>query len=135
MAEEQFLYDDFFAPADDPGVEIYPVIRGRKVPMRVKRGISLVDAGEARDLASKKALKDGIPQVVSIDETRMNILLLKKAIVAWPFTKDGKPVPINEKTIGDLSGVAAQAILDEIQKLMQVRQDSLAPFEQRSDVA
>jgi hypothetical protein len=75
VAEETFLYDDFFSPADDPGIEISPMIRGRKVPLRIKRGISLVDAGEARDLASKKALKDGAPVVVSIDPEACDLVL------------------------------------------------------------
>lgn len=131
---EVFLYDDFFSPADDPGIEIRPVIRGREVPLRVKRGISLVDAGEARELATKRVLRNGIPEIVAIDETRMNVVLLKRVIVSWPFTKrDGSPVPINEKTIGDLVGDAAQAVLDEVQKLFEVREESLVPFENRSE--
>jgi hypothetical protein len=133
VAEETFLYDDFFSPADDPGIEIRPMIRGREVPLRIKRGISLVDAGEARDLASKKALQNGTPVVVDVNETRMNILILKRVILSWPFVKkDGSPVPITEKTIGELVGDAAQAILEEIQALMSAREESLAPFAKRS---
>jgi hypothetical protein len=137
LKNETFLYDDFFSPADDRGVEIRPKIRGREVPMRVKRGISLVDAGEAREAATKKVIDPatGMVRVLSVDEVRMNISLLKKAIIEWPFVKDGKPLPITEKSIGELNGDAAEAILGEIQKLMAARQEALAPFENRSDAA
>lgn len=130
-----FLYDDFFSPKDDPGIEIRPVVRGREVPIRVKRGLSLVAAAEARHRASTHVLnrQTGMPEVVAVDETRMNILLLQASLVSWPFRyRDGSPVPINEETIGELLGDVASAVLSEIQAMMEGRQKSLVPFEQPS---
>jgi len=134
-SEELFLYDDFFSPVDDPGIEIHAMIRGRKVPLRIKRGLSLIDAANARERASTRVLnrQTGMPEVVAMDESRMNILLLQSSIISWPFKyRDGSLVPITEQTIGEMLGDAAAAVLEHVQRLMEGRQEALVPFDKPS---
>jgi hypothetical protein len=140
--KELFLYDDFFVPADDPGIEIRPVIRGREVPMFVRRGFSFRDVGAARERASKRVLNRGTGQVdsVVVDETRAAIILLEHVIVSWPFVRrdrDGtlSPVPINQTTIGEFLGEGAEAVMVEIQRISDGRRAALVPFDAPSDKA
>lgn len=86
-SNETFLVDDFFVDDADAGVEIRPVLRGRVVPMTVKRGLNLRDREAAKAAAIKSHLAPNGQLVVDgIDEAVLNIEVLFRAIKAWPFT-------------------------------------------------
>jgi hypothetical protein len=50
---DAFYFDDFLVAADDPGIKITLTIRGRVVPMRVKRDVSFADRERAKANAVK----------------------------------------------------------------------------------
>jgi hypothetical protein len=138
LDNETFLFEDFFIPADDPGVETSITVNGREIPLRVKRGLSLGDREAARAVATKMDidLMKGTMKVDSFDEGVFTIELLFRCLVSWPFTKDGVAVPITRDNIRALSSSAA----DEMAKLVQLfvggnKEEALAPFEKPSDAA
>jgi len=138
--QEGAIYDadDFFVFPGDPGVRITPVIRGRKVPMFIKRGVNMEAAFAARNKASRRVMtKDGQIKVQSLDEAKMNIELLLGLLVSWPFTRkdpktgEQRPVPITEENVRCMVGDAVEAVLGELEKLVKGKKEALAPFENR----
>jgi hypothetical protein len=41
-------------------------------------------------------------------------LMLQDCIVAWSFSEDGEPVPVNEENITDLDGATAQWLFNKL---------------------
>jgi len=132
----EFFFDDFFVGSDDPGVEIKPVLRGRVVPMRITRGLSLDDREAAKAMAVRQHLNPQGQMVLDgIDEKVLNVEVLARALKSWPFTRDGQPVPITRQTITALGGDCCDAIMAEMAKLLSAAEDAHAPFENPSDAA
>ena len=129
---EQFLFDDFFVSQDetDPGERVEVEIRGRQVPVFLKRGLSFADREAAKSQAVKTRIKpNGQPEVVSIDEGIFAIELLFRTIKSWPFTyRSGKRVEISRENIkamlADGADVLAKLVIDRISK----RSEQMAPF-------
>lgn len=133
---EQFLFDDFFVPEDDAGVEETVTIRGREIPIRIKKGLSLKDREEAKSKAVKTHLDPkGALQFDGFDEGAFNIELLARCIKSWPFTygeghpKAGQQVPVSREMVAQLRADGADAFQELITRLVQDKKEALAPFE------
>lgn len=137
---EVFLFDDFFVPNDDPGVEQNVTVDGREVPIFLKRGLSLGDREAAKSIATKTHISESGTFVVdSFDDGLFQVELLFRCIKSWPFTyAHGGPVPITRGNIVSMKAHAADAMTLLVQKLVgneEAKKEALAPFESPSDEA
>lgn len=137
MTDEMFLFDDFFVPNDDPGVQVDVAINGRSVPIMVKRGLSLGDREAAKAIATKTRLDLTKGQLVveSFDDGAFTLELLFRCIKSWPFVRDGKQVPVTRENILALKSSAADAFALLVQNLVQDKSEALTPFVKASDAA
>lgn len=130
---QEFLFEDFFVAADDPGVEEVVSINGRDVPLRIKRGITLKDIEEAKSKAIKTHLSPKGELVVdSVDEAQMTVEILARVIKAWPFVRDGKQVPITRENLYLMRAEASEALQSLVKRLISGKKEALAPFEKPS---
>lgn len=133
---EEFLFEDFFVAADDPGVEEVVNIHGRDVPLRIKRGITLKDIEEAKSKAVKTHLSPSGQLIVdSIDEAVMTVEILVRCIKGWPFTKDGKKVPVTRENLYAMRAEASDALQTLVQRLVSGKKEALVPFGKASEEA
>lgn len=136
MTTETFLVDDFFASDNDPGVVIPVTIKGRIVPITIKRGMSL----EERNACEARAIKQHIDPAGRLinDGMDMDVLtreLVFRAILDWPFTqKDGSKLPVTREAVNKLLG-GAEAIAMAMQTIDQQGEAALVPFVPASDAA
>lgn len=145
--QENFLFDDFFVPEDDPGHAVDVTMKDvhgnvRVVTFHIKRGLSLSD----RDAAKAKAVqtrinpKNGQLEMVGVDESVFMIELLFRTIKRWPFEqkdKNGKivPVEISRENIRLMQADAVDMLSQKVLGLLQTQEESLDFFENKSDVA
>lgn len=137
MAEDQFLFDDFFVAQDDsdPGERVEVELRGRKVPIFLKRGLSFGDKQAAKSKAVQTRVKpNGQVEIVSVDEGTFAVELLLSSIKSWPFVyASGKRVPVTRENIramlGDCAEVLAKVVVDRI----TARDKKMAPFTKPSE--
>lgn len=134
---DTFLFDDFFVPNDDPGVEDVVTINGRDVPMHFKRALTLRDREEAKAKAVTTSVgKDGSLAVTGVDEGVFTVEVLFRAIKSWPFTfKDGSPVPVTRENIQAMMATSADALQAKVLSLTAPKREALDPFVQPSDAA
>lgn len=127
--DEQYLYDDFFADDSTPGITTGVQIRGRNIPITLKRGVSFKDFSEAKENATTMGFKpDGRPYVISYSDGVFGVELCVRCIQSWPFTKDGKPLPITRETIGALGSDGVAAIVAVLMSVMNEGVKALTPF-------
>ena len=125
---EDFFFDEFFA--DDAGVEILLPIRGRKVPIRIKRGLTLKEKFRAQAVAVKRKVDPATGRVVieEINEARGAEEVILAMIVSWPFKyRDDSPVPINRETVNKLLG-GLDTLTELVQKMEAEGDAALIPF-------
>lgn len=125
---ETFFFDEFFA--DDSGVEILLPIRGRRVPIRIKRGLTLAEKIKAQSVAIKRRVDPATGRVVveEINEAAGAEAVILAMLVSWPFvTRDGSPVPITRENINKLLG-GLDVLADLVQKMEAEGDAALAPF-------
>lgn len=133
--DQTFYFDEFFG-SDAEGVEVTLTIRGRAVPVRIRRGLTLREKVEAQAKAVKRHVTpDGRPVIDSIDEAAIAEELAFKLLLSWPFvTRDGSPVPITRENVAALLGGLDELI--EISRKMEVEGvEALRPFASKSDEA
>ncbi len=135
--DEQFLFDDFFVAQDatDPGDKVSVEIRGRQVPVFLKRGLSFSDREAAKNAAVQTRVKpNGQVEIVRMDEGVFAVELLYRCLVSWPFTyKSGKKVEISRENIQAMLADGAEALAMVVVKRMQSRQEKLEPFTKPSE--
>lgn len=133
--ENEFLFDDFFGSATDPGIVVEIKIRGRQVPITLSRGLTLADQMACQAAALKKRLVNGQIVMDGLDEGILVEEMLVRSIKAWPFTfKDGTSVPVTRENIRQMLG-GADDIAEAIKKLSTEGEAALAPFAPASDAA
>jgi hypothetical protein len=126
---EQYLYDDFFADDSTPGVVTGVQIRGRNVPITLKRGVSFKDFSEAKEQATTMGFKpDGRPYVIKYSDGIFGIELCVRCIQSWPFDRDGKPVPVTRESIAALGTDGVSAIVSVLMEVMSKGVEALVPF-------
>lgn len=141
MTGEVFDFEDFFVSPDDPGIPVEVTLRARTregvvervVPMRIRKGVDLNGsaAAGARGRKVKYDPKTGDVLDVQIDEAEVAAAALAQIILEWPFTRNGRAVPINEKHIRMMFGDNVEAILKQIGNYTAAKKATLAPFEKR----
>lgn len=135
---EPFLFDDFFVPDSDPGVEVTIPMRGRPVPFVLKRGITLKDKEEAAAAGMTRHIDENGRLVVDgLDDQKVTAELLVRCIKSWPFThKDGSPVPITAENILSLVGDAGEKLVNALMKGIDAKTEfANGPFVTGSDAA
>lgn len=128
--EEHFYADDFFAMEDDPGVKVFITMRGRQVPIHLKRGLTLEDEMAAQSAALKKTITpEGKIVVEGLDESALVVEMLYRQINRWPFTNrtTGQKLPITRENIKRMLG-GAEELAEAIKKLNAEGEAALAPF-------
>jgi hypothetical protein len=131
----EFLFDDFFGSEDDPGIVVEIKIRGRQVPITLRRGLTLADQMACQAAALKKRLVNGSIVMDGLDEAILVEEMMVRAIKAWPFQfKGGTPVPVTRENIRKMLG-GADEIADAIKKLSTEGEAALAPFVPASGAA
>jgi hypothetical protein len=131
MTEQQPLYFDEFFGSDDNGVEITLPIRGRQVPLRIRRGLTLREKSQAQARAIKRHIdpKTGRLIIDSVDEAGAAEEVAFQMLLAWPFVNraDGSPVPITRENVALLLG-GLDALVELTQKMEEAGEEALAPF-------
>jgi hypothetical protein len=129
MTTEHFYFDDFFI-ADDDGVVHELRIKGRLVPIKFKRSFTLDDIQAAQSASIKTKLNPATKSMdlVDVDHAKFLRELVPRAIVSWPFTtREGKKVPINKTTCGQLildAGAAILSIVERMTEEVEAHQDT-----------
>lgn len=132
---DAFYFDEFFG-SDAEGVEVTLTIRGRKVPVRIRRGLTLREKVEAQAKAVKRHVTpDGRPVIDSIDEAAIAEELAFKLLLSWPFvTRDGAPVPITRENVAALLG-GLDDLIELSRRMEALGEKALVPFDSKSDEA
>ena len=127
--QEQFFYDEFFG--NDDGVDVELVVHGRKVPMRIRRGLTLKEKAAAQSVAIKRTLDPNTGKVTidSIDEGRASEEVAFRMLLSWPFTfrETGESVPITRENVSKLLG-GMDALVELAAKMEHEGDAALAPF-------
>lgn len=127
---EQFFADEFFLDESDPGIKVTVRMRGRDVPIFLKRGLTLDDqmAAEAAAL-DKRLTPDGRVVVAGLNEKALVEEMLVRCIKSWPFVDraTGQKLPITKENIRRMLG-GADALAEAIKKLNIEGEKVLAPF-------
>lgn len=124
-----FYFDEFFG-SDDEGIEVTLTLRGRVVPLRIKKGLTLREKAQAESIAIKRHLdpKTGRIVVDSVDEAAAAEELVARMILSWPFvTRDGSPVPVTRENVSKMLGGLAE-LMQLFEKMEQEGSEALAPF-------
>lgn len=135
---EPFLFDDFFVPDSDPGIEVPIVLQGRPVPFVLKRGITLKDKEEATAAAmTRHFTEEGKLVVDGLDDQKLTAELLTRCIKSWPFVhKDGSPVPVTAENIMAMVGDAGEKLVTLLMAGLSAKEvHANGPFETGSGAA
>ena len=139
MLEENqsFLFDEYFSDEKDRGIEVQIAWKGRNLPFRIKRSLTLKEKQRANDAAIKIELdKNGKPRLTSQDQSAFTTEVLLVGLKFWPFEYHaGKPVPINRETVSKMDSGLAEEIAARILGAIEVDEKALDPFEKKSDAA
>lgn len=134
MADE-FLWEHYSTDASDRGVETEIVWRGKKIPLRVKRALTLDERQRANDVAFKFDVdKEGAAHIVKQDQGAFTKEVVLIGLKYWPFEySPGNPVPINRKTINEADGGLLDIIASRILGITEVDKAALDPFVRKSE--
>jgi hypothetical protein len=138
VSDAPFLFDDFFVDESDPGVEILVELKGRQVPIRVRRSITLTQKEAAMQGAIQRHITDeGRVVVDGMDDALLSIGVLFAYLVAWPFTRrDGSPVPITREAVAALDSNFIETALMALRAKQAAREvEADGPFVPPSGVA
>lgn len=143
--EEQFFADEFFLDESDPGIEVKVKMRGRMVPVFLKRGLTLEDEMAAQAAALQKTVTpDGRVVIGGLNEKALVEEMLFRCIKSWPFKyplfrvnpktgqkephpQAGQPFPVTKENIRKMLG-GADELAAAIKKLNTEGEKVLAPF-------
>jgi hypothetical protein len=123
-----FYFDDFFDNED--GIEVTLLIRGRHVPIRIRKGLTLRERVKAEgmgitrhlDMKTGRVVIDGVDEAAAAEEIAFQMLL------SWPFVnRDGSPVPITRPNVAKLLGGMDQ-LVQLTRKMETEGEAALVPF-------
>lgn len=132
-----FLYDDFFSPADAPGYPATIEVRGRTIPIELKQ----MPWGDLQAIMLKSSKitygEDGVGKIVPVNEAEGNDLMICSTLIKWGFTyRDGTMVPINKQTLHDIDPDVYPIILKKVTEFVQKGKDQInGPFVKPSGAA
>jgi hypothetical protein len=139
--QNNFLFDDFFVPEDDPGHKVEVKVKDRNgrmrvVPIFLKRGMSLSDRESAKAKAVQTRInpKNGQLEMTGVDEGVFQMEILMRAIVSWPFKdKYGQAIEVTRKNINLCLPDMADILFQQVLGLMDRQEASLDFFEKASE--
>jgi hypothetical protein len=131
---DEFLFDDYFDDPDIPGIELVIPFRGKPIPFRIKRSLSLGERQKANDAAIKIDIdKNGKPHLVGQpNQAAYTREIVLAGLLEWPFKKNGKPVEITRETVAKLDGVLQEELANRILGITEVNPAVLDPSERES---
>jgi len=137
MTKDSFLWDEFSSDPGDRGVEVIIEWKGKLLPFRIKRALTLDERQRANQAAIEIGLSDeGKPVIVKQDQAAYTKEIVLIGLKFWPFEySPGKPVPINLKNISILDGGILDKLASHILGLVEVKKVELDPFAPKSDEA
>ncbi len=115
-------YEDVFAVGTK---SVTITVAGKPVEVTVKDGLRLKDM---QAITKYVKVHNGKADFEAMDSV---IEIMKRVVVAWPFLDSaGKPVPVNDVTIGNLRGPIALQLFDAIEKdiFPSDEKEAIAPF-------
>lgn len=143
---EAMLYDDYFSDENDLGVEVEISHKGKLLPFRLKKSLTLAEKQRASDAAVEIKLdKDGNPTISRMDQSAYTREIILAGVLEWPFKYSehrniaeelrGRAVPINRYSVSRIDGILGDKIAAAILGQREVQQKAIDPFDQKSDVA
>jgi hypothetical protein len=135
---QTFLFDDYFDSESDRGIEVIIPFKGKALPFRIKRSLTIRERQRINEAAIQIDLdqQTGKPRLTRQDQGAFTTEALLVGLKFWPFEyKPGKPVPINHETIAKLDGALADELAARILGTVEVNKETLDPFEKKSDAA
>ena len=133
-----FLFDDFFVSPEDPGVEVQIPFKGRLVPIRLKRGLTLAEKENATQAAITRHIDEDTGRVLidGIDDAKLGSAVVAAYIKEWPFRRaDGNPVPATPEFVAQLDSNFSDALMTVIKRLQEgKREEADGPFAPTSGV-
>lgn len=129
-----FLFDEYFSGSD---IEIHIPYKGKLIPFRIKRALTLKERQQANDAAIQVNFDSkGKPNLQKNDQAAYTNEIILVGLKFWPFEyRPGKPVPINRETVAKLDGNLADEIAARILGAVEVDESALDPFVKESDEA
>lgn len=128
MAEE-FLFDDYFSDPNDKGIEIHVRFRGKVLPFRIKHSLSLGEKQKAMNAALSVSIDaSGKPSIDNMNQGAYTEEIVAAALLSWPFTKDGKPLPLTRANIHALDGTLSEKIANIALGVEQSQESAAVPF-------
>lgn len=144
LTGEDILYDDFFTDEDDPGIAVVIEHKGKLLPFRVKKSLTLSEKQLAADAGVSIELdKAGNPSIKKMDQSAYTREIVLSGVKEWPFKYGehpkiaanlrGKTVPITRHHVSRMDGVLAEKVAGVILGQQEVQRAAVDPFEQKSD--
>lgn len=142
LQPEVYDFDEFFV--SDDSITLQVPMRGKVVPIKVKKSVGLADRMAAESKAVKVVQLPGGKMKLESQQEEGAIEMVYRCIVEWPFTtikKDLKgrveldengdpvriPVPITRDNVANLLQDGAMYIYMHLQGMLD-RMSDLAPF-------
>jgi hypothetical protein len=137
LQQDTFLFNDYFSDPDDPGIEVVIHAKGKDIPFRIKRSLTLKEKQAASDAAVKIDFDvKGNPKLSKVNQGEYTEKITLAGLKWWPYTYgNGKPVPINAQTVAAHDSVINEQLAALILGVAEVQQQALTPFEMKSDEA
>ena len=134
--EETILFDDYFSDPEDAGVAVDVWHRGKLLHFVMRKSLTLKERQKASGKAIKISLDaTGQPHLDNVDQALFSTELLLSALKEWPFKyRDGKPVPIEEKTVSKLDSSLVDKLVSLLLGTSAAQDEALGPFGQPSAV-
>lgn len=131
--EDQYMFSDYFSDPEDPGVPVDVIHRGKSIPFRIRRQLSLGEKQLANDAAVEFSVgENGMPTVKKVDQAAFMTEICLIAIKEWPFKyPTGKRVPINRQTISKLDSILAEKVSQLVLGVTAL--PDMTPFEMKLD--
>ncbi len=111
-------------------MDVTIIARGKPVPFRVKRSLTLKEKQAASDMAVKIDFDEkGKPILSKVDQGAYTVEIVLSGLKWWPYTYDsGEPVPINRETVTVHDSAINEQLASLILGVAEVQQAALAPF-------
>lgn len=131
---DTFLFDDYFADDSTRGIEVNIPFKGKVLPFRIKRIMTIRERQKANDAGLEFGLDEaGAPKVTKMDQAAYNIEIVLAGLKWWPFEfQPGKPVPITRKHVEKMDGALLELIAGLILGVGEVQVAALDPFVKKS---
>lgn len=134
---KRFLYNNYAASKDDPGVDMLWNIEGDLIPIKVAKTLTIKQRRKASERATKMSFDNmGMPKMEGFDDAEYALTVAEMVIKSWPLEdENGNVVTINRAHLEALPSYAIEDIAMRYQNnRKQQEEETDGPFESPSDV-